>query len=818
MSETPETKNNEQKQEPENQETTKEQNEKSVNPETANEQNEKPVNPETTEEKKTDQTPQDSQPEPVEEEKVYLLSELSDATEYDEEETVFMSKLYEETMQQIKSGEIIAGRIVSISDREVAIDIGFKSEGTVPIEEFEERDKLAIGDEVEVYLENIENQDGQLVLSKRKADFARVWREIMEIYERGETIMGTCIRRIKGGIVVDVKGIDAFLPGSQIDIHPVRDFDAWITKSSDFRIVKINEARKNIVISRKVLIEEKLRDVREQILSEIEIGQEIEGIVKNITDFGAFVDLGGVDGLLHITDLSWGRINHPSDIVSYDETIKVRILDFDPVRKRISVGLKQLYPHPWEGVEDRFPINSKVIGKVVSITKYGAFVELEEGIEGLVHISEMSWTQHIKHPSQILNIGQEIEIVVLSIDAENRKVSLGLKQTEEDPWEALEQKYAVDSVHKGIVRDLVPFGAFVELEEGVEGLVHISDLSWTRKVRHPGEIVKKGDEIDVCILSFDRNERRIALGHKQTVDNPWDQFEKEFPVGSLLDGAIVRTVDKGAIVELQWGLESFLPVSHFGKDSESGQARTIKEGDQLQVEIIDFDKNSKKIVVSASKIQKRAEEAEYREYLEEQKTQSESEAPAEPEEKTPDAEEPKAETSEAEPVKEEAEEAPKPEPEPTEAPAEEKEEKAEAEPAKEEAEEAPKSEAEPTEAPAEEEEVKSEAKAEKAEEKPKAKAKSKPAKASKEDTEEKAEAEKAEEKPKAKAKKKAPAKKKEKPAAAKDSDDKSEEPAKKSKKADKEEKPAKKTKPKAKKDASKEDSKKDKTEEKSDES
>jgi small subunit ribosomal protein S1 len=553
-----------------------------------------------------------------EEEKVIPLSELKEDVEYEPEESAFMSKLYEDTMREIKSGEIVTGKIISISEKDVAIDIGFKSEGTVPIEEFDDPSSLNIGDTIEVFLENIEDQEGELVLSKKRADFARVWSTILDFYQRGETVRGKCLRRIKGGIVVDVMGVEAFLPGSQIDIHPVRDFDSWINETADFRIVKVNELRKNIVLSRKVLIEENLRDVREKILSEIQIGQTMEGVVKNITDFGAFVDLGGVDGLLHITDLSWGRVNHPSEIVSYDQRLKVCVLDFDPVRKRISIGLKQLQPHPWEGIEQRYPLNSKVTGKVVSITKYGAFVELEEGIEGLIHISEMSWTQHIKHPAQLLNIGQEVEVVVLSIDAENRKISLGLKQTEEDPWERLEEKYAVGTKHTGTVRDLVPFGAFVELEEGIEGLVHISDLSWTKKIKHPGEVVKKGDSIEVVILSFDRNERRIALGHKQTLENPWEQFAANYSVGSIVDGKIVRTVDKGAIVELPLMLEGFLPVSQFGKDPKTGRGKALKEGEELKLEVLEFDKENKKIILSAASVQKREEESEYQAYLQQQ--------------------------------------------------------------------------------------------------------------------------------------------------------------------------------------------------------
>ena len=615
------------------------------------------VNPETQ------QNPSESAPPPtplesttppaplpvvLEPEKVIKLSELSEEVEYAPEEAAFMAKLYEDTLREIKAGEIVSGRIISISEKDVAIDIGFKSEGTVPIDEFDDPSALNIGDTIEVFLESIEDQEGELVLSKRKADFARVWSRILGLHERSETVQGRCMRRIKGGIVVDVMGVEAFLPGSQIDVHPVRDFDAWIGQTCDFRIFKVNELRKNIVLSRKVLIEENLRDVREKILSEIHVGQVMDGLVKNITDFGAFVDLGGVDGLLHITDMSWGRVNHPSEVVTYDQKIKVRVLDFDPVRKRISIGLKQLQPHPWEGIEARFPMKSKVKGKVVSLTKYGAFVELEEGIEGLIHISEMSWTQHIKHPAQLLNIGQEVEVVVLSIDAENRKISLGLKQTEEDPWEKLEQKYALSSRHTGMVRDLVPFGAFVELEEGIEGLVHISDLSWTRKLKHPGEILKKGDKIDVVILSFDRDERRIALGHKQTLDNPWEAFEGQYPVGAVLSGKIARTVDKGAIVELPHGLEGFLPVSQFGKDPKTGRGRAIKEGDELRLEILEFDKDSKKIILSAASAQKREEESEYQAYLEQQKVGTvkieipPEVAPGEPAVAEAEAEKPKA--------------------------------------------------------------------------------------------------------------------------------------------------------------------------------
>jgi len=545
-------------------------------------------------------------------------ADLPPDSEYDPDEHEKLSALYEKTLTEIKEGQIVTGRIVAISDKDIAVDIGFKSEGTVPIEEFSDPAELKIGHEIEVYLDRVENQEGQLILSKKKAEFMKVWARIKQVYENNETIEGKIIRRIKGGMVVDLMSVDAFLPGSQIDVHPVRDFDALVSKMMDFRIVKINDTRKNVVLSHKILVEESLAEIREKILGEMKVGNVLDGVVKNITDFGVFVDLGGVDGLLHITDLSWGRVTHPSEIVNLDQKIRVKVLDYDQERQRISLGLKQLTPHPWEGVGERYPAGSRVTGKVVSIARYGAFVELEKGVEGLVHISEMSWTQNIKHPSMMVSVGNEVDVVVLGVDVENRKISLGMKQIEPDPWENLEAKYRVGTIHKGIVRDLVPFGAFVELEEGIEGLVHISDLSWTRKVRHPGEIVKKGEEIDVQVLGFDRNERRISLGYKQTQENPWDRLEQELTIRTQVKAKVVRILEKGVVAMLPQDVEGFVPNSHLRRYEKGAEKRTINVNDELDLVVIEFDKEAKKIILSAYEAEKTVEDQEYQEYLKQQ--------------------------------------------------------------------------------------------------------------------------------------------------------------------------------------------------------
>lgn len=535
--------------------------------------------------------------------------------EYNEGEYKDLMKMYEGTLGKISEGEIVRGKIVAIGENEVSVDIGFKSEGTVAIAEFPNRDDLKIGGEIEVFLESVENKDGQLVLSRKRADFMRVWERVTKAFETGEVLQGRCVRRIKGGIVVDLLSIDAFLPGSQIDVRPVRDFDQYIGKVMDFRVVKINHPSENVVVSHKVLVEEEMAGQRKAILDSLEKGQILEGTVKAITDFGVFVDLGGVDGLVHITDLSWGRINHPSEIVKLDQTINVVVLDFDQEKKRISLGYKQLQPHPWENIENKYPVGTKITGKVVSLADYGAFVEIEKGIEGLIHISEMSWTQHIKHPSQVVSMGQMIDAVILSLDKDAKKLSLGIKQLEPDPWLTLMQKYPVGSRHKGTVRNLTNFGVFVELEQGVDGLVHISDLSWTKKIRHPGEVVKKGDELDVLILGVDVDQRRISLGHKQIDDNPWDKFGDQYRVGTEVEGKIVRIIEKGVIVELPLGVDGFVPVSQLAQAQVKNIAGNFKVGDPLPLKVVEFDKDSKKIVLSAVEFLKGKESKVVEEYM-----------------------------------------------------------------------------------------------------------------------------------------------------------------------------------------------------------
>ncbi len=533
------------------------------------------------------------------------------STEYDE-----LVRMYETTLGKISEHEIIKGRIVQINDDEVSIDIGFKSEGVVPRNEFTNIEDLKPGDEIEVYLEKVEDSDGKLVLSRRRADFMRIWERIVRAYETQDVLKAKVTRRIKGGLVVDLLGIDAFLPGSQVDVRPVRDFDALIGRDLDVRVVKINHPNENVVVSHKVLLEENLAEQRQEILSKLEKGLVLEGIVKAITDFGVFVDLGGVDGLVHITDLSWGRVNHPSEVVKLDETIQVVVLDFDEERRRISLGLKQLTPHPWEQIDQKLQVGQRLTGKVVSLTDYGAFVELERGIEGLIHISEMSWTQHIKHPSQMVSLGQMVEVQVLNIDKEDKKISLGMKQLDPDPWDALMQKYPVGSSHTGVVRNLANFGVFVELEPGVDGLVHISDLSWTKKLRHPGELVKKGQELQVMILGIDAAQRRISLGHKQVTINPWEELSDEYRVGQETEGKVVRIIDKGVIVELPHGVDGFVPTSQLAFAPVKSIANYFRVGDNLPLKVIEFDKDAKKIVLSVVEALKtKGQEAQEQYYL-----------------------------------------------------------------------------------------------------------------------------------------------------------------------------------------------------------
>jgi len=507
--------------------------------------------------------------------------------------------LFERSMSKVKEDEMVHGTVISVTKDEILVDIGFKSLGVVPRSEFVGAELLTAGDTVDVFVEKIEDAQGRLMLSRRRADFMKTWEDILKLYETQQVVPVRILRRIKGGMVVDLLGIEAFLPGSQIDVRPVRDFDAWVGRAIDVRVVKVNHPSENVVVSHKVLLEEQLSEQRGKILGTLEKGLVLEGTVKAISDFGVFVDLGGVDGLVHITDLSWGRVSHPSEIVQLDQTVKVVVLDFDENKKRISLGMKQLTSHPWEQIGEKYEPGTKVRGKVVSLTDYGAFIEIEKGVEGLIHISEMSWTQHVKHPSQMVSLGQQIEAVVLNIDKHDRKLALGMKQLEPDPWSDLMAKYPMNSVHKGTVRNLTNFGVFVELEPGVDGLVHISDLSWTKKIRHPGEFVKKGDELDVIVLSIDSDHRRISLGHKQIGDNPWDVFENTFTVGKETEGTVVRIIDKGVIVELPEGVDGFVPVSQLSFAPVRTIADFFHVGDVLPLKVVEFDKEQKKIVLSA---------------------------------------------------------------------------------------------------------------------------------------------------------------------------------------------------------------------------
>ncbi len=534
-----------------------------------------------------------------EEEKTYTYDQLQAASEdYTDEEFHELAGMYEDTLNEIEEKEIVTGRVVSVDEDYVVVDIGFKSEGMVQTNEFPDDlvENLQPGDEVDVFLDQVEDQEGQLILSRRKADILHAWETIERAAETGEIVEGKIQRRIKGGMVADIMGIDAFLPGSQIDVRPVRDFDAYVGKTMEFQVVKLNMSAENVVVSHRALIESDLEEQREEILETIEEGQVLEGIVKNITDFGVFIDLGGVDGLLHITDLSWGRVEHPEEIVSLDQQLNVAVIDFDEETKRVSLGLKQLQPHPWEEIDLKYPENIQVQGRVVSIADYGAFIELEKGVEGLIHISEMSWTQHIKHPSQLVSKDDIIDCVVLNVNEPEKKISLGVKQLEKDPWEDIDERYPVGSKHKGTVRNLTNFGVFVELEPGIDGLIHISDLSWTEKINHPNEVIDKDEEIEVVILAIDFENRRITLGHKQIEENPWEKFAEEYSGTNQVEGEVFKTTEKGVFVKLPHDLEGFIPAS---KTEAGGEPQeNFEEGDTVEAFVIELDETNKNITLS----------------------------------------------------------------------------------------------------------------------------------------------------------------------------------------------------------------------------
>ncbi|NDW17931.1 30S ribosomal protein S1 [Dysgonomonas sp. 216] len=505
---------------------------------------------------------------------------------------------YDQSLNKVNDKEVVMGTVTAMNKREVVVNIGYKSDGVVSMNEFRYNPDLKIGDEVEVYIESQEDKKGQLVLSHKKARVSRSWDRVNEALEKDEVIKGYIKCRTKGGMIVDVFGIEAFLPGSQIDVKPIRDYDVFVGKTMEFKVVKINHEFKNVVVSHKALIEAELEQQKKDIISKLEKGQVLEGTVKNITSYGVFIDLGGVDGLIHITDLSWGRVQHPEEVVKLDEKINVVILDFDDDKKRIALGLKQLTPHPWDALNADLKVGDKVKGKVVVMADYGAFIEIAPGVEGLIHVSEMSWTQHLRSAQDFMKVGDEVEAIVLTLDRDERKMSLGIKQLKPDPWENIEEKYPVGSKHTAKVRNFTNFGVFAEIEEGVDGLIHISDLSWTKKIKHPSEITQIGADIDVQVLEIDKENRRLSLGHKQLEENPWDVFETIFTVGSVHEGTVIEMVDKGAVIALPYGVEGFATPKHLVK--EDGSQAQVEE--KLEFKVIEFNKDSKRIIVSHSKV------------------------------------------------------------------------------------------------------------------------------------------------------------------------------------------------------------------------
>ena len=508
-----------------------------------------------------------------------------------------LDKAYDETLNKVSEHQVVDGTVISVDKKEVVVNIGYKSDGIIPASEFRYNPDLKAGDVVEVYVENAEDKKGQLVLSHKKARMSKSWERVNAALEAQEIIQGYIKCRTKGGMIVDVFGIEAFLPGSQIDVHPIRDYDQFVGKTMEFKVVKINQEFRNVVVSHKALIEAELEAQKQEIISKLEKGQILEGVVKNITSYGVFVDLGGVDGLIHITDLSWGRVDDPHKVVELDQKINVVILDFDEEKKRIALGLKQLTPHPWDALDANLKVGDHVKGKVVVIADYGAFVEIQPGVEGLIHVSEMSWSQHLRSAQEFLKVGEEIEAVILTLDRDERKMSLGIKQLKEDPWEAIEVKYPVGSKHTAKVRNFTNFGVFVELEEGVDGLIHISDLSWTKKVKHPSEFTQVGAEIDVVVLDIDKENRRLSLGHKQLEENPWDVFEEKYTVGSIHEGKITELLEKGAVVALDENVEGFATPKHLVKEDGSQAA----QGETLPFKVIEFNKDSKRIILSHSR-------------------------------------------------------------------------------------------------------------------------------------------------------------------------------------------------------------------------
>jgi len=508
-----------------------------------------------------------------------------------------LDKAYDETLNKVSEHQVVDGKVISVDKKEVVVNIGYKSDGIIPASEFRYNPDLKAGDVVEVYVENAEDKKGQLVLSHKKARLSKSWDRVNAALEAQEVVNGYIKCRTKGGMIVDVFGIEAFLPGSQIDVHPIRDYDQFVDKTMEFKIVKINQEFRNVVVSHKALIEAELEAQKQEIMSKLEKGQILEGVVKNITSYGVFVDLGGVDGLIHITDLSWGRVDDPHKVVELDQKINVVILDFDEEKKRIALGLKQLTPHPWDALDADLKVGDHVKGKVVVIADYGAFVEIQPGVEGLIHVSEMSWSQHLRSAQEFLKVGDEVEAVIITLDRDERKMSLGIKQLKEDPWETIEVKYPVGSKHTAKVRNFTNFGVFVELEEGVDGLIHISDLSWTKKVKHPSEFTQVGAQIDVIVLDIDKENRRLSLGHKQLEENPWDVFEAKYTVGSIHDGKIIELLEKGAVVQLDENVEGFATPKHLVKEDGSQAA----QGETLPFKVIEFNKDSKRIILSHSR-------------------------------------------------------------------------------------------------------------------------------------------------------------------------------------------------------------------------